>query len=302
MPQPNSSRNKDGFNLKAHFKTEWPNARSSGTGKGRGQRVYVCLHCTNRWESNWSSNAITHARNKHPQQIQDQEDSQATSSYSFANTQTSMGTYITSMASSSSLRNAFNAQQYNEAIVGLLTRRRVPFSAVEWNEVKSLALACNPAIEDCLITNRRAAMRIIDANYGLYQSQLKDLLQESQSMIHLSTDLWTSPHRHGMLAVCAQWVDKNYGVRKALLGMPECPYSHSGSTQAGLIMDIIYKFGISRIGYHIGDNATSNDTCLEALATRLKAEREVCCLPPRVRALTLMACCVHHYYLYQGWT
>jgi hypothetical protein len=186
-----------------------------------------------------------------------------------------MDSFVSSSASISSLRIVFNQQRYNEALVGLLTRRRVAFSAVEWDEMKELVLAANPHIEDCLITTRHKMLKIIHSNYDLYTSQLKDLLQESQSMIHISTDLWTSPNRHGMLAVCAQWVDKDYKLRKALLGMPECQFNHSGDSQAALIMDVLYIFGITRIGYHIGDNATSNDTCLEALSLRLKAELDV---------------------------
>ena len=91
-------------------------------------------------------------------------------------------------------------------------------------------------------------------------------------MIYFSTDLWTSPHRHGMLAVCAQWVDDSFKLRKALLGLPECQFSHSGESQAALIMKVLNKFGVKRIGYHTGDNATSNDTCLVLLAAKLKAE------------------------------
>jgi hypothetical protein len=145
--------------------------------------------------------------------------------------------------------------------------------------MKSLALACNPAIEDCLITSRDQAMKIINSNYGLYASQLRDLIQGSQSMIHISTDLWTSPHRHAMLAVCAQWVDYNYALRKALLGLPECPFSHSGEAQAALIVEVLRNFDILRVGYHTGDNATSNNTCLEALSEKLKAELQVCLSP-----------------------
>lgn len=160
--------------------------------------------------------------------------------------------------------------------MGLLTRRRMPFSSVAWDEMKSLALACNPAIEDCLITTRQRAMKIIDANYGLYTSQLREHIHASQSMIHISTDLWTSPHRHAMLAVCAQWVDQDYKLRKALLGLPECQFSHNGEAQAALIMEVLRSFGISRVGYHTGDNATSNDTCLESLSRMLRAEYCVC--------------------------
>jgi hypothetical protein len=186
-----------------------------------------------------------------------------------------MDSFVSSSTSISSFRIAFNQQKYNEALVGLIARRRVAFSAVEWVELKELVLAANPHIEDCLITTRHRLLNIICSNYDLYTSQLKDILQESQSMIHISTDLWTSPNRHGMLAVCAQWVDKDYKLRKALLGMPECQFNHSGASQAALIMNVLYIFGITRIGYHVGDNATSNDTCLESLSLRLKAELEV---------------------------
>jgi hypothetical protein len=73
---------------------------------------------------------------------------------------------------------------------------------VEWDELKDLELACNPAIEDSLITSRRTVMRYIAASYEFYAAQLVESLQSAISMIHLSSDLWTSPHRHGMLAVC----------------------------------------------------------------------------------------------------
>ncbi|OBS17637.1 hypothetical protein FPOA_26237 [Fusarium poae] len=181
------------------------------------------------------------------------------------------------------LRNAFNRQAYVDAIIGLVTRRRVAFSMVEWDELKDLALACNPAIEDSLITSRRTVMRYISANYELYADHLAQSLQSAVSMIRISSDLWTSPHRHGMLAVCGQWVDKDYGLRKALLGLLECPKDHSGKSQAGLIADVLKRFGIRRVGYHTGDNATSNNTCLEALSEKLFNEREIIFDPVRRR-------------------
>lgn len=67
-------------------------------------------------------------------------------------------------------------------------------------------------------------------------------------MVHISSDLWTSPHWHGMLAVCAQWVDKDYRLQKALLGLPECCNDHSGATQADLIAQVVARFEIRRLG------------------------------------------------------
>ncbi|KAJ3453361.1 hypothetical protein MRS44_017608 [Fusarium solani] len=175
-----------------------------------------------------------------------------------------------------SLRQVFSRQAYNEAVIGLLTQRRALFSTVEWNELKDLALACNPTIGDQLITSRRQAMRHIAENHVFYRDQIKDKLAIASSPIHISTDLWTSPHRHALLAVCAQWVDQDYELQKALLGLPECRGNHSGERQANLIMNILETFGImSKLGYHTGDNATSNDTCLESIARRLKENLNV---------------------------
>ena len=110
-------------------------------------------------------------------------------------------------------------------------------------------------------------MWLFDATYELYFSQLQALLEASISKIHISSDLWTSPHRHGILAITARWVDKDYQPRRALLAMPECRYNHSSESQASLIMDTLVKYQIScKVGYHTGDNATSNDTCLSHLS------------------------------------
>ncbi|KAI7768429.1 hypothetical protein LZL87_013687 [Fusarium oxysporum] len=135
--------------------------------------------------------------------------------------------------------------------------------------------SCNPAIEDSLITSRRTVVRYIAASYEFYAAQLAESLQSAISMIHFSSDLWTSPHRHGMLAVCGQWVDKGYKLRKALLDLLECRKGHSGESQAGLIADVLGRYEIRSVGYHTGDNASSNSTCLEALSKKLLHERGI---------------------------
>ena len=116
-------------------------------------------------------------------------------------------------------------------------------------------------------------MRLIDATYVLYSFQLMLALEISISKIHISSDFWTSPHRYGILAISARWVDWDYEPRRALLAMPECRYSHSGETQVSLIIDTLAKYGIVlKVGYHIGDNVTSNDTCLSTLSQRLRED------------------------------
>ncbi|KAH7471214.1 hypothetical protein FOMA001_g13710 [Fusarium oxysporum f. sp. matthiolae] len=246
--------------------------------KAKPRTLYVCLYCTAKpWKDGYKGNARRHIRNNHPYLIGP--------SSRQNQSQQSLDVYITSSTtpSEAALRNAFNRQAYIKALISLLTRRRVAFSMFEWDELKDLALACNPAIEDSPITSRRTVMRYIAAGYEFYAAQLAESLQSAISMIHLSSDLWTSPHRHGMLAVCGQWVDKGYKLRKALLGLLECRKVHSGESQAGLIADVLGRFEIRRVGYQTGDNASSNNACLEALPKKLLHRRGIIFDPVRRR-------------------
>jgi hypothetical protein len=78
------------------------------------------------------------------------------------------------------------------------------------------------------------------------------------------------------MAICARWVDSKYTLQKALLAMPECRYSHSGEKQAHLLFETLVAYGIlPLLGFHTGDNATSNDTCLRALSRLISQATEV---------------------------
>jgi hypothetical protein len=238
--------------------------------KTKGTVLYVCRLCP-KWSHRHRETAAHHIKNGHAAQLRPLPPPSPISS-----NQRSLPAMFASIPTPDNLRQVFNQQAYNEAVIGLLTQRRAPSSAFEWNELKDLALACNPTIGDQLNTSRRQAMRHVAENHVFYRDQVKGKLAIASSLIYISTDLWTSPHCHALLAVCAQRVDQDYQLQKALLGLPECRGSHSGERQADLIMSILETFGImSKLGYHTGGNATSNNTCLESIARRLKENLNV---------------------------
>ncbi|KAG6979019.1 hypothetical protein FocnCong_v010959 [Fusarium oxysporum f. sp. conglutinans] len=240
------------------------NTRGRKTG---GKTIYTCIVCGDK-RYDHKTNAANHARNNHPVASR--------STRSVSGTQRSISAHFRPVASEDALRNAFNPQAYQELLISILTRRRVSISAIEWDEFKQLALACNPYVKDSFITLRRTMVRYIASNYDFYSSEIKDSLTTASSPIHISTDLWASPHRHFLLTVCAQWVDKDYKLRKALLSLPECAESHSGEAQAQAVIDTLEKYGIqSKLGWHTGDNATSNDTCLESIQRKLMSRHKI---------------------------
>jgi hypothetical protein len=71
-------------------------------------------------------------------------------------------------------------------------------------------------------------------------------------------------------------VDASYTLRKALLAIPECPTSHSGIAQGDRIVETLSSYGISsQLGWHTGDNASFNDTCLQRVAQHLSEDHGI---------------------------
>ena len=93
------------------------------------------------------------------------------------------------------LHNAYNRQHHVQAMIALCARRRLPLSATEWPELRDLILSGNPVIADDIKLSRRQLGRLLIDNYKEYYKQLQSSLQNTQSMIHLSTDMWSSPAR-----------------------------------------------------------------------------------------------------------
>ena len=269
-----------------------------GTERLRKRKWYLCRACPSWGGCDHRHNAIGHVIRRHPITANDAsssiEPSTDRSSVSSTPTPSRTSTPITAfmqpLFTHPALHQAFNAERYEDAIVALLTRRRLPFNAVTWPEMRELALACNPSIrKDQLITSRRTAVRHIVASHSAYIPYIREHLEKAIGRIHISSDLWTSPFRSSLLAVCAQWVDSDYRLRKALLGLPECRYSHSGEIQAQLLLKTIETFDIQRkLGYHTSDNASSNDTCLVELQTLLSEKYEASSLPNIILSIVLL--------------
>lgn len=171
------------------------------------------------------------------------------------------------------LRNAINLDAFYEAQLQLITRRRLPFNCVSWPEYQALLCAVNPRAEEILIQSGNTVLAHIKLSYTIHRENVKARLRTAKSRIHFIIDLWSSPHRKAFLGICGQWVDENYELREALLGLPNVRHSHSGETMSRHLLETIRYFNVAtNIGYFTSDNSTTNDTCMRALSTVLANE------------------------------
>lgn len=107
--------------------------------------------------------------------------------------------------------------------------------------------------------------------------QVKELLANALSRIHISFDLWTSPNGLGICGICAHFVGPPEGRnRSVLIGLKRMQYSHSGEDIAERIVPVLEEFGVvgKRVGVFVADNADVNDVAVREILQRLRPDIE----------------------------
>ena len=171
------------------------------------------------------------------------------------------------------LREAHDRPRHLQALLALCARRRLPLNAIVWPELHGLLLSANPEISDLAQFSRRTFTRDLVLNYERYRQILQNNIQEAIGDIHISTDMWTSLARKVYVCTCARWISRDYQFKYGMLALPQVLFSHSGEIKAAIILRTLKSFGITiKLGYHTGDNATSNDTLLIELSRSLRLE------------------------------
>jgi len=84
--------------------------------------------------------------------------------------------------------------------------------------------------------------------------------------ISLAADTWTSPNKLAFLAIVAYWISDSWQMQEVLIGFEEIRGSHTGANMAGIINDVLARYGIQdRILGFTTDSASNNRTLTEAL-------------------------------------
>lgn len=161
----------------------------------------------------------------------------------------------------------------------------VSFSQAASPRLRTLFTSAAPKLEALLPKSSNSVRNWITAAYEEKQQLLKDSLHAARSKIHLSFDVWSSPNDHSFTGVTGHWIDKDYQLKTALLGLPALTGQgrHTGSTIANTILTVVDRYSLqNKVGCFQLDNASNNKTAIEAIAAQLPTvdpqEQQLRCL------------------------
>jgi hypothetical protein len=144
-----------------------------------------------------------------------------------------------------------------------ITHDHISFSVVESPYFRAFCESLEPSYEAMICSSHVSVRSWMMTEFAIRQADIVGQLMASQSRIHISFDLWTSPHKNmAVLGVVGHFLTPEYTNQAILLSLRRLEGSHSGENIAELVIETLQKYQIDRLGYFVCDNASSNDTAI----------------------------------------
>jgi hypothetical protein len=138
------------------------------------------------------------------------------------------------------LKASLNEPVLLEALITLIVVRNLSYTMVEWPEFHTFCQVLNKACEGKITTAHSTVHIKVEEAWKKHKDVIRRTLQAALSHIHISLDIWTSPNRWLLLAICAHFTSYDQKKQKALLALRKVP-GHSGSNASSFKIMVLCK-------------------------------------------------------------
>ena len=95
-------------------------------------------------------------------------------------------------------------------------------------------------------------------------------MRQAKSNIHLLFDIWISSNSIAFVVVVAHYIDNNIKPQTMFIGLRWVISSHSGKVVVEQVIQVIQEYDFKqKLEYFVLDNASSNNTCVEAIFSKI---------------------------------
>jgi len=161
------------------------------------------------------------------------------------------------------------AERFVNSFINLIAACDLSFEQAAAPELKQVILNGGIRVKH-LLPCRNTVRNWLLSTFKERKPEVKLALERAKSRINLSFDIWSSPNDLSLLGVVAHFIDEKRQFRTALLALRRLFGHHGKADLAPLLKAIIDDYQLhGKLGAFQMDNASNNDTCLEALALEL---------------------------------
>lgn len=161
---------------------------------------------------------------------------------------------------------------FSSAFPDWVVQQNLSFRQATSKETVALFQLLRKDTDSMFYTSATGLSRVIRSLHDTRADEVRSLLKNALSRIHISCDLWSSPNNKSLLGVVGHFLDCDFKPKTVLLGLPRIWGGHDGSNVAQYLLTVTHKYEITeRLGCFMMDNATSNDTLISALQLEVKS-------------------------------
>lgn len=158
------------------------------------------------------------------------------------------------------------AIRIRELATGYILNSDHPFTSFEDPFIKELLCLYDSQLAKHVSLGRNALSAEVSRLFEIGKAALYTELQAASTSIHISFDLWTSPNHLSIITIFGHFLDPTFHYQRRMLAFRRHQGTHDGRSIACSIEQVIRDWRIeSKIGACVSDNASNNDTCLDAL-------------------------------------
>ena len=232
----------------------------------KGDNILIILTKTS------TAAALRHVQMKHPGRETHADIEEASAMSDMVMTARTDG----SLGFQSTIKATINVDKFRYHLLRWIVNKQIPFNEVEDEDFREMLLSLSVTINRYLMQSSQTIRNWAQAEYMTARLQVKQVLLQARSRIHISFDLWTSPNGYSLCGICAHFVSENLRNTTALLGMKRMKGQHSGENIAGVMIPVLEEYEIAPwLGVFVADNAGDNDTAIRAILAQLRPDLNI---------------------------
>jgi hypothetical protein len=108
-----------------------------------------------------------------------------------------------------------------------MVNRHIAFIEVEDEDFRDMLLSLNQQVKPYLVQTGDTVRTWAEDEFIRATTQIKQVLAQAVSRIHISFDLWTSPNGYAICGVVAHFVGHQYRNQQVLLALKRMKYNHT---------------------------------------------------------------------------
>jgi hypothetical protein len=166
------------------------------------------------------------------------------------------------------LAEEFDEAHFRRLLVRWIVYDNVSFRQVDCEAFREFVTYLSARAAQALPTDK-IIRRWIMKGYDIHKAIVKEALQGAVSKIHIAFDLRTSSNCLSLNGIVAHFIEAKFESRAILLATPEQNESHMDFEIADQVISVIEDFNIGdNLGFFVLDNASNNDTAMQAIGKR----------------------------------